>query len=197
VARKYELKKRAERQEETRRRIVDAAVELHRTKGPGRTSLSEVARVAGVQRHTLYRHFPDERALLHACSGAYAEANPAPDPEPWRAIRDPRERLRVGLTELYAYFARNEEMMTNVVRDAEVHPLVREVAELRRFPVMRRVRDVLAERVRGRSRIAALELALEFHTWRRLVRGSGLSAREAVDVMLQAVFGRADHRGNA
>src|SRR5919108_6216974 len=69
MPRKYELKKRAERQQATRRRIVEAAVELHRTKGPARTTLSDIARVAGVQRPTLYRHFPDERAILAACSG--------------------------------------------------------------------------------------------------------------------------------
>ena len=86
MTRKYELKRRAERQEETRRRIVEAAVDLHRTKGAARTTLSDVARGAGVQRHTLYRHFPDERALFTACSGLFYELNPFPDPEPWKAI---------------------------------------------------------------------------------------------------------------
>src|SRR5881392_2855080 len=106
VARKYELRRRAERQEETRRRIVEAAIELHRTKGPARTTLSDVARLAGVERHTLYRHFPDERALGLACSGHYTELNPPPDAEPWTAIVEPAARLRHGLGELYAYFER-------------------------------------------------------------------------------------------
>ena len=82
MARKYELKRRAERQEETRRRIVEAAIELHRTKGPARTTLTDIARLAGVQRNTLYRHFPDERAIGLACSGLYMELNPPPDPAP-------------------------------------------------------------------------------------------------------------------
>jgi AcrR family transcriptional regulator len=92
VARKYELKRRAERQEETRRRIVEAAIELHRTKGPARTTLSDIARLAGVQRHTLYRHFPDERAIGLACSGLYMELNDrrssrTPESGPLRALR--------------------------------------------------------------------------------------------------------------
>src|SRR5919198_107380 len=103
VKRKYELKKRAETQLETRRRIVEAAIELHTTKGPARTSLSEVARLAGVQRHTLYRHFPDERSLGLACSGLYAERNPLPDVEPWLALQG-EKRVRRGLSELYAFF---------------------------------------------------------------------------------------------
>ena len=88
--RKYELKKRAERQEETRRRIVEAAVDLHGTIGPARTSVSAIAERAGVQRHTYYRHFPDERTLGMACSGLHFERNPLPDPEPWREIERPR-----------------------------------------------------------------------------------------------------------
>jgi AcrR family transcriptional regulator len=195
MARKYELKKRAESQEATRRKIVEAAVELHRTRGPARTTLSDVARLAGVQRHTLYRHFADERALGFACSGAYAEANPPPDPEPWLLIREPRERLRAGLGEMYAFFARNEEMIGSVVRDAEVDPLTRELFHLR-FSAVARIHAVLAEGIRGRKRLAALDLALDFHTWRRLVRQSGLPGREAVELMVQAVFCDADHRGH-
>ena len=96
MARKYELKARAERQEETRRRIVEAAIDLHRTLGPAHTSFSAIAERAGVQRHTLYRHFPDERAMGLACSGLYSERNPLPDPAPWWQIEDPEARLRAG-----------------------------------------------------------------------------------------------------
>src|SRR2546423_7653847 len=101
MTRKYELRRRAEQQEQTRRRIVEAAIELHRTKGPGRTSLSDVARLAGVQRHTLYRHFPDERELGLACSGRYMQEHMPPDPAEWRTIDDPAARLRRGLRDLY------------------------------------------------------------------------------------------------
>src|SRR4051794_30065455 len=130
MGRKYELRKRAERQEETRRRIVEAAVDLHGTIGPARTTVSAIAERAGVQRHTYYRHFPDDRTLGLACSGLYAERNPMPDPEPWRGIPDPEKRLRRGLEELYAYFERNEPMLSNVTRDAEVDPVTAELAAL-------------------------------------------------------------------
>ena len=103
MARKYEQKLRAEKQDETRRRIVEAAVELHGTVGPGATSLSAVAERAGVQRNTLYRHFPDERTLLFACSGHYSSQHPVPSTEGWSDIADPVERARHGLRALYAY----------------------------------------------------------------------------------------------
>ena len=185
MARKYELKQRAERQEATRRRIVEAAVELHSTVGPSRTTVSAIAERAGVQRHTYYRHFPDERSLGFACSGLYTERNPLPDPAPWREIADPRQCLRRGLGELYAYYERNEPMLANVVRDAEVDPLTRELSELRFGPGLGAIRDALGAALpRGhRKAQAALDLALEFRTWRQLVRSSGLTGRQAADLM--------------
>src|ERR671913_1840413 len=99
--RKYEMKKRAERQRETRRRIVEATVELHRTRGPANTTISEIARRAGVNRLTVYNHFPDLTDLLKACSRSWTDRHPAPDPSTWARISDPQVRLRTALTELY------------------------------------------------------------------------------------------------
>ena len=99
--RKYELKKRAERLAETRRRITEATVELHRTVGPAATQVNEVARRAGVQRMTVYNHFPDETSLFSACSAHWRALHPAPDLAAWRAVEEPGARLRLGLGELY------------------------------------------------------------------------------------------------
>jgi AcrR family transcriptional regulator len=187
MARQYELKKRAERQEETRRRIVEAAIELHSTLGPARTSVSAIAERAGVQRHTYYRHFPDDRSLGLACSGLYMERNPPPDPEAWRAIADPRERLRRGLDELYDYYERNQQMLSNVTRDAEVDPLTAELAAIRFAPALGNVREVLADGRRSKRTLALLDVALAFSTWRMLVREDGLSRSEAVRTMVAAI----------
>src|SRR6478672_11922468 len=100
------MRRRAESQRETRRRITESAVELHGTLGPAHTTMGAVAERAGVRRSTLYRHFPDEGALFDACSAHWAAANPPPDPGAWVAIEDPDERLRAGLEDLYAFWRR-------------------------------------------------------------------------------------------
>ncbi|HKP18066.1 MAG TPA: TetR family transcriptional regulator [Gaiellaceae bacterium] len=193
MTRKYELKRRAERQNETRQRIVDAAIQLHRTKGPARTTLSDVARAAGVERHTLYRHFPDERAISLACSGHFFQLHPPPDPAVWRPAVGERERLRAGLGDLYAWYELVEDMFTCVLRDAEVHPLTREVVELRGAEPMSRIRQTLAAGLgRGKRVQAVLDLALDFHAWQRL-RRSGLDSAAAADLMAESVV-CADHR---
>jgi AcrR family transcriptional regulator len=185
MARRYQLKQRATRQEETRLRIVEAAIDLHGSVGPARTTVSAIAERAGVQRHTYYRHFPDERSLAHACSGLHLERNPLPDPSAWRSIADPMQRMRRGLTELYAFFERNEAMLANVIRDAEVDPVTREAVELRFGPRIGEIQDALATALprRGKGTLAALGVALEFHTWQVLVGRGGLSSRRAATIM--------------
>jgi AcrR family transcriptional regulator len=186
MARPYQLKKRAERQEETRRRIVEAAIALHGTIGPARTTVSAIAERAGVQRHTYYRYFPDERSLGLACSGLHLERNPPPDPEPWREISDPVQRLRHGLGELYAFYERNEQMLSNVMRDAEVDPIMAEITAMRFGPPLAAIRSVLANGSRSKRAAALLDVALSFATWRTL-HGGGLSRKQAVETMVAAV----------
>src|ERR1700712_3757228 len=99
--RPYRMTRRAESQQETRRRIAESAVALHGTLGPSRTSMSAVARHAGVRRSTLYRHFADEAAIFDACTAHWAAANPLPDLAAWSAVEDPAERFATGLGELY------------------------------------------------------------------------------------------------
>jgi AcrR family transcriptional regulator len=189
MARKYELKRRAESQAETRRRIVEAAVELHQATGPGLTSISQVARLAGVQRNTLYRHFPDEHSLLLACSGHYGQLNPPPDPTVWRAEADAERRLRLGLTDFYAYYERTEDMLTKVVRDAEFHEGVREIQTMRSGQLRATAHDILAEGLPRNARTRAmLDVALDFRTWKRLVRADGLSQKAAVEAMARAIL---------
>lgn len=180
------MTRRAERQADTRRRIVEAAVELHSSLGPAHTPLSLVAERAGVQRHTLYAHFPDERSLLLACSGLTAERDPLPDADPWQEIADRRERLRVGLRAVYAWYERNAERAACVLRDAEVHALTKEISEMRFGPAMRAWREVLGAGL-GMEGRAMLGLMLGFHTWRSLVRQSGLGQGAAIEVAVQAI----------
>lgn len=189
--RPYRMKRRAESQLQTRRRITESAVALHGTVGPARTTMSAVAAHAGVRRSTLYRHFPDESALFDACTAHWAIDNQPPDLQAWAAIADADERLSVALGELYAYFGRTERMLENLTRDEATVPIVAE-----RFAAFHlyfdAARDTLlaGRRLRGaarRRKRAAIGHALAFTTWKSLVREQGLGDAEAAALMRSLV----------
>ena len=185
MARTYKLKRRAERQGETRQRIVEAAVELHTTLGPARTSILAIAEKAGVERPTVYRHFPQTDDLLNACSSHWRTTHPQPDPEPWLQIAEPRARLRRALGEIYAYYSAIEPALWMIFRDAEDMPEVRRVGaeDVRHH---QRMNDVLAAGWADRDnpkRRAAIGHATDFFAWRSL-RRQGLSDEQAIELMV-------------
>jgi AcrR family transcriptional regulator len=192
----YRKRRRAQLEAETRLRITEAAVDLHGSVGPARTTISAVADRAGVQRATVYRHFPDEDALFDACSSHWMAQHPLPDPAAWGKIEDPRERLPVALGELYEWYERGAYMLERTTRDLALVPALR--------PSMAAFRDGLdaaadailrgrPERGARRRRVrAAVGHALAFETWRSLVRHQGMSRSETIELMeaLVAAAGR-------
>jgi AcrR family transcriptional regulator len=182
------MRARAERQEQTRRRIVEAAVELHTTLGPARTSVSAIAERAGVQRATVYRHFPDDTALIAACSAHWMSLNPAPDLAEWAAIDDPAARLRTALGQTYAWYERTETMIELLQRDRARVPALDERMKLRDGYFAAAVETLMRGRpergARRRRARGAIGHALEFETWRSLVRRQGLGRDEAIELLL-------------
>jgi len=185
--RRYRKRLRAEQEQQTRQAITEAAVKLHGTLGPARTTVSAIAEEAGVQRATVYRHFPDEQSLFQACSGHYMAMHPPPDPTRWMEIADPAERLREALADVYGWWDETEGMMSRVIRDA---PLVESLsvqtrARLAFFDEMAGIL-MRGRRLRGKRRArvqAAIRHALALSTWQSLVRDQALTNEDAVELM--------------
>ena len=177
--------------QETRRRITEAAVKLHQTVRPARTTVSAIAEKAGVQRHTYYAHFPELKDLYQACTAHYLEQNPLPEPPFWANVADAEERLRVALSEVYAYYAGNEAMLSNVLRDAPLDPVAQEnMASF--YQYWESMRDALADAFgasgeRHEALLAAIGLALDLQTWHTLVRKQELDHDRAVGLMVGMV----------
>jgi len=193
MARKYELNKRALKQEETRLRIVDATVALHEEVGPAQTSISAIAKRAGVERLTVYRHFPDERDIFLACSARYRESHPLPDVTTWLETSDPLVRLQTALRDVYRYYESAEQMLSNVFRDAPLVPTLRDAVEHTRDRFESMVDVLLAgwddvDQVTRRNLAAAIRLALDFNTWRVLARSQGFSPDEAAIMLAEMVW---------
>ena len=185
--RPYRMKKRAELEEATRRRITESAVALHGTVGPARTSISALAEHAGVRRSTVYRHFPDEASLFAACTAHWAAANPVPDIGAWAGIEDPAERLGAALGALYPYYRGTARMIENLIRDELVSDVVREnFAGYHQYLAAAREALMRGRRSRGGARDrerAAIGHALAFATWRSLALDEGLDDAQAIELM--------------
>jgi AcrR family transcriptional regulator len=184
--RPYRLKERAESQERTRQRIAEAAMELHGTHGPARTSISAVAKRAGVQRATVYRHFRDEVALFAACSAHWERLHPAPDPAAWAAVEDPEQRLRTALRALYGWYRDGGDMLVLVLRDERHVPALKEHVDGLKA-MLAQLEGLLMEGRDASPRVAAtIGHAIDPRTHESLT-GRGLTDDEAVTVMTAAV----------
>jgi AcrR family transcriptional regulator len=183
----YRKRARAEAEEETRLRITEAIMHLHEEVGPARTTVSAIADKAGVQRATVYRHFPDVEAQVAACSAHWLSLHPPPDPSPWLEIADPDERLRAALQDLYQWYEATEPMVRKLYRDAPLVPSVRTRMDGRASAMERTAELLLAGRglrgARKRRALAALGHALAFGTWLSLVGEQGLTNDQAVELM--------------
>jgi AcrR family transcriptional regulator len=184
------MRRRAEQMDQTRQRIVEATVQLHGSVGLAATTIAAIADRAGVTRLTVYRYFPDETALIGACSAHWMSQQEPPDPGAWSQIGDPAARLRAGLADLYRFYRAGADMLANVYRDFATLPEAHQ-------QVLRdqdnRHREVLAAPFPGaggqrRRLCAVIGHATSFWTWRSLCAEQGLSDQEAVEVMTAAVL---------
>src|SRR5215217_9543431 len=187
MSRQYRQTKRAAQQDETRLRITKATVDLHGSVGPSRTTISAVAERAGVQRATVYRHFPDEDALFEACSSHWMAQHPLPDPTAWAKIEDPNERLRLALGELYEWYEHGEYMLERTTRDLALVPALRPSMEAFRGWLDAGADAVLRgrpERGSRRRRVrAVVRHALAFESWRSLAIHNRLPRAETIELM--------------
>lgn len=189
--RSYELKERAKRQQETRARIAEVTAELHEEVGPARTTVTEVAKRAGVQRLTVYKHFPTETDLFAGCSAHYMSRHPFPDLTGPLGIQDPERRARETLKPIYGWFRATEAMTANIQRDRLLIPALDDFASGVMDPALEWVSGELtggfgAKGARAGRVAAMIAVAMDFWTWRRL-KQVGMDDAAAAGLMADAV----------
>jgi len=184
--RRYELKARAETQQATRDRIAAAAASLHEEVGVARTTVADIARRAGVQRLTVYNHFPDLETLLPACSAHWLAEHPLPELEPAFALADPAERLRAVLTALYGWYRENASMQQRMRGERATVPELDAWMAQSSDALLAAFAERLSAGVERPHARALVTLALDFWTWRRL-DAEGLDDDAAAALMTDAV----------
>ena len=179
------MRKRAEQADQTRQRIVEAAVHLHGTVGPAATTIAGIAEQAGVTRLTVYRHFPDEVALYLACTCTGCPQVP-PRPRRLGKARRSRRPPTRRLADLCRYYRQGQAMLTRTYRDLAALP--GRCSGRRKASTATTVTCCWSpcrhlHRAQQRRLRAVLGHAVSFWTWRSLCLQGGLSNREAVEAM--------------
>ena len=178
------MAERSQNVDATRQRIVEATVFLHGTVGPHNTTISAIAERAGVQRLTVYRHFPDEKGLFVACTSHWLSQNPPPDPRSWVNLEPVERRACAALIALYQYYRATAHMWELSLRDESTVPALAEpLAGFRSY--LEETRDHMVSGV-GKRRApwrayATANHTVQFPTWQSLVRG-GLTDRQAANL---------------
>jgi hypothetical protein len=138
-------------------------------------------------------HFPDEAAILRACTAHWLADNPLPEHERWSGIGSFEDRVAAAIREVHAYWERTADDLAPIMADVgRVDALGQAVAFWRERTGAWVAAVIGDHRLRGRRRTrteAALRLALALETWRSLT-SSGLDRAEAVR-LLSALVGRA------
>ena len=180
--RRYELKARAESQQATRASIAAAAAELHEQLGIAKTTVTDIARRAGVQRLTVYNHFPGLDELLPACTAHFRAAHPPPDLEPALALEDAGERLRAALTATYGWYREVAPMQRRIQGERASVPELDAWMSQSADPMLAQFTGALSAGFDRPDAHALVALALDFWTWQRLDR-EGLDDAAAAELM--------------
>ena len=191
AARTYRSELRSQQAQETRARILDAAVQVI-AEGLAFVSVPGVARAAGVSVPTVYRHFATKHDLLaaiypHAMRRAGLDVPVIP-----RSMDELRQGLR-------AYFERTDSL-GDLARAAMASPASDDVRRLnipRRLAAFRGVADSIEPKPSevDRDRIARLLVILTassaLRMWRDQLGSSVDEAADDVDWVLRAVIASA------
>jgi AcrR family transcriptional regulator len=186
--RRYELKARAEARQETRARIAAAAAGLHEEVGVAKTTVADIARRAGVQRLTVYNHFPDLATLLPACTAHWLGEHPQPDFDSAFGREDPAERLRAVLTSLYGWYRETAPMQERAFGERATVPELDAWMKQSTDPMLAELAAALSVGFDRPDARALVALALDFWTWQRLDR-TGLDDAAAAELMTGVVRG--------
>lgn len=185
--RKYKQNTRAEQAQETREKIVAAAVKLHEALGPANTSIKAIAETAGVQRLTVYRHFPDDVSLFEACTSHWFGLHPPPPVADVDDPIDPQRQTEKTLLALYCYYRETERMWFVALHDVEELEALRGPMDMAEgyFDSMR---DELLNAWKPKAAIKkqlsmTLRHCLRFSTWRSF-KAEKLSDKKIVELVM-------------
>lgn len=190
--RSYELKRRAESAEETRRRLVEATFALHSQRGIAATTMKQIAERAGVGIGTVYHHFPTLDDTIMACGQMVMATYPPPTEAILAGAATMKERLfRLAR----AHFDHQDRVSLDVVRaDQDRVPMIRQYVADEQRQRIELTQTALAPFAVDRDLIRIAAALLDIGVYRAL-QSAGLSLDEAADTIADVIQARLTRKG--
>jgi AcrR family transcriptional regulator len=183
------MEKRTAAIEDTRRRIVQATMELHGEKGILATTMQDIAVRAGVALGTVYRHFPTLDELVPACGGLIVELNPPPGPDVFAALSRPEERYAALVSALFAYYSRGERQFEVAMADSLRLPVLARWVEEAVEGIATLVRIAMEPLLADDDTVRVAIAMSDFRTWKAM-KDAGLSNETAAANAISVIAGR-------
>jgi AcrR family transcriptional regulator len=185
--RPYQLKRRAENAEETRRRLVRATFALHGERGIAATTMTQIAERAGVGVGTVYHHFPTLDDTINACGQMVMATYPPPSEAIFAGVPTMRERL---LRLARALFEHLDRVAFDVIRaDRDRLPIVRKFVDEEQEHRIELTRAALAPFAIDRDLIRTAAALLDIGVCRAL-QGVGLTLDQAAETIADLIHAR-------
>ena len=185
--RTYQLGRRAESADETRRRLVQATFELHGEQGIAATTMKQIADRAGVGVGTVYHHFPALEDTVVACALHVQQAMPIPTEAIFAGIAPMKQRVQCLARAMFGYF--DQVPHDIVLADQDKIPVLKEVTVEEQTQRIALTRAALAPFSVDRELIRVVAALLDVGVYRSL-RRAGLSRDEAVAAIADVILAR-------
>ena len=175
--RAYNLGRRAESAEDTRRRIVAATRALHVEQGVAATTVKQIARRADVSVGTVYHHFPTYDDMIRACGQLTFQLVRPPTEAIFAGCRSTRERIERLTHEVFACYDRFPDLESTRCDRRKLPVLDQDMSKFDQH-LAALVRQAVAP---AGGRIQRMARALTDVGVYRTLTSQGLSTREAAD----------------
>jgi AcrR family transcriptional regulator len=184
--RTYRQEKRAASAEETRLRIVEAAMTLHAEQGIVATSIKDIAAMADVGIGTVYHHFPTYEDIVRACGARMHVLTRPPTPQSFAHLDSLDQRVERFVQELFAYYERYPSFERGRC-DRDKLPVLAEAVARHEKAIEEVVREALRLGQFDEQVIRTTIALVDFAVYRSLTDG-GLTVPQAADQVTQILL---------
>ncbi|TMF85491.1 MAG: TetR family transcriptional regulator [Chloroflexi bacterium] len=198
MPRRYQMATRERAVQETRQRIIDAAISLHAQRGVIATNWEEIAEGAGVSTATVYRHFPSLGELVPACARTAFEAGaslptPAQAAAAFAGLTRPAPRIERLIRESCRCYELGAGWLAAARRDAKSVPALDRAVRLQDRVLGVLIQTALGDAFVDAQTMSVIKALIDFPFWKALT-DAGVATETVPQVINDLVRSRLQKR---